>query len=92
MSEKQSISGRGGKRPGAGRKKGVPNKQTTAAKDAIAAAAEGLGGVSRLIAWASEDPLNERVFWGTVYPKLLPLQVTGKDGEAIQHSIRVTFG
>ena len=47
------------------------------AKDAIAQAAAGLGGVDRLIEWAREDPANERVFWGTIYPKLLPLQVTG---------------
>ena len=78
MSEKQSKSFRGGKREGAGRKSGIPNRHTVAAKDAIAAAAEGLGGVPRLIAWAGEDPLNERVFWGTIYPKLLPLQVNSQ--------------
>ena len=63
-----------------GKPKGAKNKTTLAAKDAIAAAAEGLGGVNRLIAWAKEDPLNERVFWGSIYPKLLPLQVTGEGG------------
>jgi hypothetical protein len=62
---------------GKGRVKGVPNKATTLAKDAIAAAAEGLGGADRLIAWAKEDPANERVFWGQIYTKLLPLQITG---------------
>lgn len=60
-----------------GRKKGIPNKVTTAAKEAIALAAEKLGGTDRLVAWAKEDPANERVFWGTIYPKLLPLQVNG---------------
>ena len=69
---------------GKGRKAGVPNKNTTAAKDAIALAAEGLGGTDRLIAWAKEDPLNERAFWATIYPKLLPLQVTGANGGPIQ--------
>lgn len=63
-----------------GRPKGVPNKTTQTAKDAIAAAAEALGGAARLTAWAQEDPSNERVFWGTIYPKLLPLQVTGEGG------------
>ena len=57
-----------------GRKKGTPNKTTQAAKDAIALAAERLGGVDRLVAWAKEDPTNEKVFWGTIYTKLLPLQ------------------
>jgi hypothetical protein len=68
-----------------GRPKGVPNKATTAAKDAIAAAAEGLGGTERLVAWARADPQNERVFWGTIYPKLLPLTVggTGSTGEIL---------
>jgi hypothetical protein len=69
---------------GMGRKKGVPNKTTTLAKEAIAAAAEGLGGTQRLIEWAKEDPANERVFWGQIYTKLLPLQVTGGGGGPIQ--------
>ena len=75
-----------------GRKHGSLNKTTKAAKDAIAFAAEGLGGADRLIAWAKEDPLNERAFWTSIYPKLLPLQVTGEGGGALQHSIRVSFG
>ena len=54
---------------GIGRKKGTPNKVTTAAKEAIAMAAEGLGGTDRIIAWAKEDPLNERAFWSSIYPK-----------------------
>ena len=71
-----------GKKTG-GRTKGTPNKTTTVVKDAIQLAAEGLGGWQRMMAWAKEDPANERVFWGQVYPKLLPLQVTGEDGKAI---------
>jgi hypothetical protein len=64
-------------RKGAGRPKGSANKTTKAAKDAIAEAAAKLGGTNRLVAWAKEDPLNERAFWATIYPKLLPLQVAG---------------
>ena len=67
-----------------GRPKGAANKTTKAAKDAIAQAAEALGGAERLTAWAQEDPANERVFWGTIYPKLLPLQVTGEGGGPVQ--------
>ena len=77
---------------GPGRPKGCPNKLQASAKDAIARAAEGLGGFERLIAWAREDSQNERAFWATIYPKLLPLQVGGVDGAAIQHAVRVTFG
>ncbi len=62
-------------KPGPGRPPGSRNKHTVIAKEAIALAADKLGGVDRLVAWAKEDAQNERVFWGTVYPKLLPLQV-----------------
>lgn len=60
---------------GRGRPKGARNRTTLAAKEAIAAAAAGLGGVERLVAWAQEDPANERLFWGSIYPKLLPLNL-----------------
>lgn len=53
------------------------NKTTVSVKDAISMAAEGLGGTERLIAWAKEEPANERIFWGNIYPKLLPLQIAG---------------
>jgi hypothetical protein len=43
----------------------------------IAQAAAELGGVERLIAWVKEDPLNERAFWSTIHPKLLPLAIGG---------------
>ena len=66
-----------------GRPKGSPNKTTAIAKDAIASAAEGLGGAQRLIDWAKEDPKNEAAFWTSIYPKLLPLQVSGEGGGAI---------
>lgn len=67
-----------------GRPKGIPNKTTRTAKEAIALAAENLGGADRLVAWAKEDPLNERAFWSSIYPKLLPLQVTGENGGPVQ--------
>lgn len=60
---------------------------TMTVKDAIAKAAEQLGGTDRLVEWAQEDPLNERAFWTSIYPKLLPLQVTGGDGGALQVNI-----
>lgn len=90
MSDEKKSAGIGKGTPGPGRGKGNANKLTTMAKDAIAQAAAGLGGVDRLIEWAQEDPANERVFWGTIYPKLLPLQVTGPGGGAVQISISKT--
>lgn len=74
-----------------GKPKGALSKTTKTAKEAIAAAADALGGAERLTAWVKEDPQNERVFWGTIYPKLLPLQVTGEGGDAIKLSTEVTF-
>lgn len=67
----------------AGRPKGSVNKTTATAKAMIEAAADELGGTERMVAWAREAPENERTFWGTIYPKLLPLQVhgAGDDGE-----------
>lgn len=65
---------------GPGRPKGSVNKTTSTAREAIEIAAHGLGGGHRLEAWAKEAPENEKVFWATIYTKLLPLQVTGPGG------------
>ena len=73
---------------GKGRSKGSLNKTTKTAKEAIALAAEKLGGAERLVEWAQSDPLNERVFWGSIYPKLLPLQLTGEGGGAIKVMVK----
>lgn len=79
---------------GKGRVKGSLNKTTRTAKEAIAMAADKLGGVDRLVEWAREDVLNERAFWSSIYPKLLPLQVqgAGPNGEhMVDGCIRVEF-
>ena len=76
------------KRGNPGRPKNSPNKTTTSAKAAIALAAEGLGGVKRLVAWAKSSPENERVFWSTIYPRLVPHEVSGSpDGSPISIAI-----
>jgi hypothetical protein len=71
-------------RKGGGRPKGVPNKTTRSFKEAVEAAANGLGGAKRLQEWAQESDDNERVFWAQIYPKLAPLQVTGEGGGALE--------
>ena len=76
------------KRGNPGRPVGSSNKTTRSAKEAIALAAEGLGGVKRLVAWAKLSPDNERVFWGTIYPRLVPHEVAGSaDGAPISIAI-----
>jgi hypothetical protein len=72
-----------------GRQKGTPNKTTGVAREAIALAADKLGGVDRLVAWAKEAPENERAFWATIYPKLIPVQLTGEgDGPLVVQIIK----
>jgi hypothetical protein len=84
-----------GRKPGTpktgGRLKGTPNKVTALAKDAIAAAAERLGGIDRLVEWVRADPNNERIFWGTIYTKLLPLQVSGDPSAPLVSKIIVAW-
>lgn len=76
-------------RKGKGRPKGSVNRVTAAAKKVIEQAAEALGGADRLVEWAQEAPENERAFWATIYPKLLPLQVNGpgENGEILVSAI-----
>lgn len=76
-------------RRGRGRPKGSQNKVSKAAKDAIAEAAEKLGGVERMVNWAKEAPENERAFWATIYPKLIAVQVegTGTDGAHLLQAV-----
>lgn len=59
---------------GAGRKKGTPNRITVEAKEAIRLAAEGLGGIDALTAWARESPDK---FWTLLYTKLVPHEHSG---------------
>jgi len=56
---------------GKGRPKGSLNKVTLAARETILLAAERLGGVDGLVAWARKSDENERIFWSVIYPKVL---------------------
>lgn len=78
------MAGQGGKRPGAGRKKGVPNRMTVVARDAFNQAFQGIGGVPRLIEWGSEHP--DEFF--KLYARLIPVDVTsgGKELAALTWS------
>jgi hypothetical protein len=64
---------KGGKRPGAGRPKGAPNKLTRDLKEAILGAFEEVGGQSYLEAVAREDM---RTFC-TLLGKVLPTTIAG---------------
>lgn len=75
---------------GKGRPKGVPNKVSTEAKDAIAMAAAKLGGFDRLVTWVKEDPKNESAFWTSIYPKLIAVSVVGP-GDDGSHKLVVSW-
>lgn len=65
---------------GKGRKAGVPNKTTALLKDMILKALDGAGGVEYLQRQADENPGP----FLTLVGKVLPMQVTGEDGGALQ--------
>lgn len=65
---------------GKGRKKGVPNKLTRDLKEMILGALDKAGGVDYLVKQASASPSA----FLTLVGKVLPLQVTGKDGAPIE--------
>lgn len=72
-----------------GRQKGTPNKTTALLKDAILKAATDAGGgdmVAYLTVQARDNPGPFMALLG----KVLPMQVTGEDGGAIE--INVTVG
>jgi len=68
-------------------RKGVPNKATGAIKDMILEALSEAGGSDYLLARAL-DPKTAAAFLGLV-GKVLPMQVTGVDGDAIQTVTRI---
>ena len=83
MADAPKNSGQFGK-GNPGKPVGAVTKTGKLAREAIALAAEKLGGVDRLVSWAQEDPSNERAFWATIYPKLIPVQLTGEGGGPIE--------
>lgn len=71
---------RGGKRAGAGRPAGKPNKLTADLKDAIMNAFDEVGGQSYLCKVAAEDP---RTFC-TLLGKVLPMTVAGDPDKPVK--------
>src|SRR6185436_1143195 len=77
MSKVESQSNRGN--AGKGRPKGSLNRVTLQAREAILLAAEGLGGVERLIKWVNKNDENEKLFWTVIYPKVLPIRPSAEE-------------
>lgn len=79
MKDNQQKS-KGGKRPGAGRPKGTPNKFTGELKDMILGALSDAGGQEYLKKQAEGNPGA----FLTLIGKVLPMQVTGADGGPVK--------
>ena len=88
MDETTKNSGKFGK-GNPGKPKGATNKLNREVKQMILDALDGAGGVEYLIERAS-DPRTASAFL-TLVGKVLPLQVSGVDGGAIQQALTVQF-
>lgn len=90
MSDEPSKVVQSAKKPpnaGKGRKKGVPNKTTALLKDAILKAAENAGnriGSEGLVSYLEKQADKNPQSFLPLLGKVLPMQVTGEDGGAIQ--------
>ena len=71
-------------RAGMGRPKGTPNKTTALLKDAILKAAEQAGGKNGLVGYLHLQAIENPGPFMALLGKVLPMQVTGEDGGAIQ--------
>ena len=67
-----------------GRAKGTPNKTTALLKDAILRAAEKAGGKEGLIGYLETQAKDNPGPFMSLLGKVLPMQVTGEDGEGIK--------
>lgn len=77
---------RGGSKPGerrGGRQKGTPNKIAADVRAMILAALEAVGGQTYLQEQATKNPTA----FLTLVGKVLPLQVSGKDGGPIRYQV-----
>lgn len=85
---KRKATGAAALGAGPGRPRGVPNKTTTALKDAILGAATDVGedgdGEAGLTGYLRMLARSEPKSFAGLLGKVLPLQVTGEDGGAIK--------
>lgn len=88
--EPSKVVGPAAKPPnaGKGRVKGVPNKTTALLKDAILKAAEEAGGAEGMVGYLQTQAKANPGPFMALLGKVLPMQVTGEDGGALQVVIK----
>lgn len=94
--EKQSKGIKGGARPGAGRKKGEPNKRTAEIQQAVEQS--GLTPLEYMLTVMRDIGQDEQRRLAAanmaapyVHAKLSSVELSGKDGGTIETSLQVTF-
>lgn len=71
---------------GKGRKKGTPNKVTTAFKEAVLTAFHEMGGTPALVLWGMENQTEFYKIAARLIPAEANVAVTGKDGGPIAYT------
>src|SRR5689334_23950904 len=79
---------KGGKRAGAGRPKGSPNKFTKALKDMILEAADRAGGEGGTVAYLERQAVGNPGPFMALLGKVLPTQLTGDPENPIEHKVQ----
>jgi hypothetical protein len=72
-----------------GRPPGGQNGTSKQVKEMIIAAADGIGGLARLIEWIMEHPRHEERFWCQIWPRLLPLRVQGAVHSEVDLNVKI---
>jgi hypothetical protein len=72
-----------------GRTKGKPNKVTTAVKEALCLAFEGIGGTAKLIEWGKKE--KNRAEFYKLWVKILPkeIEVSGNPDHPLEMNVNV---
>ncbi len=69
----------------------APPPRAPAPRDTIALAFDEIGGVSALAEWVAANDDNRKIFYATIYPKILSLEFGGEaEGSAIDE-VRYTI-
>ena len=65
----------------------TPKRRPKPAREAIAEVFEALGGVEAMVDWVESDEANRKLFYSSVYPRLIPLKPSNVDQPAVRELI-----